>query len=144
MLGQHALVRLDDASLFLFDNGDGRDLWTYPGEAFSRGVVYRIEPDPSDVGGTVRQVWEYGRERGAELYAPVISDVDVGPVTGNRFVMPGSYTTRPDGTPGGVAKMVEVRPADLEVVFEAHILMRGDHAWGDDICYRQKRGPLYR
>ncbi|MBI5481514.1 MAG: aryl-sulfate sulfotransferase [Deltaproteobacteria bacterium] len=141
--GQHAPLLLPDGSLFLFDNGDGRDLWRYPGEAFSRGVVYRVEPGVGAVGGTVRQVWQYGRERGAELFAPVLSDVDVGPATGNRFILPGSYTTRPDGTPGGVAKMVEVRPADGRVVFEAHILMRGDRAWGDDLCYRQERMALY-
>jgi hypothetical protein len=73
----------------------------------------------------------------------VISDVDVGPVIGNRFIQPGSYTTRPDGTPGGVAKMVEVRPGDGLVVFEEHILMQGESAWGDDICYRQERMPIY-
>ena len=141
--GQHSPLLLDDGSLFVFDNGDGRDLWRYPSEAFSRGVVYQVEPGAGGVGGTVRQGWQYGRERGAELFAPVLSDVDVGPVTGNRFILPGSYTTQPDGSPGGVAKMVEVRPADSQVVFEAHILMRGDLPWGDDLCYRQERMPLY-
>ena len=105
-------------------------------------MVYRVAPAADGVGGTVSQGWQYGRERGAELFAPVLSDVVLGPVTGNRFVLPGSYTTRPDGTPGA-AKMVEVRPADGRVVFEAHILMRGERPWGDDLCYRQERLPLY-
>jgi arylsulfate sulfotransferase len=141
--GQHAPLLLEDGGIFVFDNGDGRDLWRYPGEPFSRGVVYHVAPGPGGVGGTVRQGWQYGRERGAELYAPVLSDVDVGPTTGNRFILPGSYTTRPGGTPGGAAKMVEVRPADGRVVFEASILMRGDRPWGDDLCYRQERLLLY-
>jgi arylsulfate sulfotransferase len=141
--GQHAPLLLEDGALFLFDNGDGRDLWRYSGDPFSRGVVYRVEPAADGIGGTVRQGWQYGRERGAELFAPVLSDVDVGPVTGNRFILPGSYTTQPDGTPGGAAKMVEVRPADGRVVFEARILMRGNRAWGDDLCYRQERVPLF-
>lgn len=123
----------------VFDNGFQRDLGHSTDEPFSRGVVFRIEPSQDGTGGTVQQIWEYGRERGAELYAPVISDVDVGPVTGNRFVMPGSYTTSPDGTPGGAAKVVEVRPSDGQVVFEAHMSMRGKREWGDDMCYRQER-----
>ncbi len=141
--GQHAAIRLTDGTIYLFDNGERRDLQNYKGQPFSRGVVYRISPHPDGVGGSVRQVWDYGRERGPELFAPVISNVDQGPITGNRFIMPGSYTTQPDGTPGGVAKMVEVRQVDRQVVFEAHITMRGLGAWGDDICYRQKRMELY-
>ena len=143
VFGQHAPALLPNGDVFLFDNGWGRDLHRYRGGDFSRGVVYRVESGPGGVGGTIQQVWDYGRERGPELYAPVISDVDVGPATGNLFVLPGSYTTRPDGTPGGVAKMVEIRPDDRRVVFEAHLLMRGEAPWGDDICYRMERMTLY-
>ena len=141
---QHAPVILPDGTLFLFDNGWRRDMRQYEGEPFSRGVVYQITPAGDRVGGTVQQVWEYGRERGAELYDPVISDVDFGDKTGNYFILPGSYTTQADGTPGGVAKMVEVRPSDKRIVFEAHIQMSGTAWWGDDMCYRQERMPLYR
>lgn len=140
---QHAPALLADGSLFVFDNGGYRDLHRYDGEDFSRGVAFRIAENTDGVGGTVAQVWQYGRERGAELYDPVISDVDEGVVTGNRFVLPGSYTTRPDGTVGGAAKMVELRTADRRVVFEAHILLQGEEPWGDDICYRQERTSLY-
>jgi hypothetical protein len=74
----------------------------------------------------------------------VISNVDEGPVTGHRFINPGSYTTQDDGAPGGVAKMVEVRPTDGSVVFEAHLHMNGQSVWGNDMCYRQRRQQLYQ
>ncbi len=140
---QHAPVLLENGDLFVFDNGDNRDLGRYPNDDFSRGVAFGINESPDGVGGTIEQVWEYGRERGAELYDPAISDVDEGAATGNRFVLPGSYTTTPDGSVGGAAKMVELRTEDRHVVFEAHILMQGKEAWGNDICYRQERMSLY-
>ena len=30
------------------------------------------------------------------------------------------------------------------LTIDAHVLMRVDHAWGDDLCYRQVRMALYR
>jgi arylsulfate sulfotransferase len=140
---QHAPLLLDDATLFIFDNGGERDLGRYAGEPFSRGVEFRVVEDASGKGGTISQVWQYGKEREGELHDPVISDVDVGPTTGNRFIMPGSYTIGADGTPGGAARMVEVTYPEKTVVFEAQIHLHGKDAWGDDICYRQERMSLF-
>ena len=141
--GQHGLQLQSDGHLLMFDNGNERDLGLYPGQPFSRAVEYRIDEAAGGTGGTVTQVWEYGRERGAELYDPIISNVMVGPVTGNRFINPGSYTVDGDGTPGGTARMVEVTYPDRVVVFEARLHMTGRQAWGNDVCYRQRRMPLF-
>ncbi|QQR91404.1 MAG: aryl-sulfate sulfotransferase [Myxococcales bacterium] len=141
--GQHAPLILPNSHLFVFDNGTNRDMGDFLFIGYSRGVEYEIRPSISGLGGTVHQVWQYGKERGQELYAPVISDVDVGASTGNRFIMPGSYTQKPNGDVGEVARMVEVAYPNKEVVFEAHLRMQGAHPWESEICYRQERLSLY-
>jgi arylsulfate sulfotransferase len=141
--GQHGLFLQADGHLAMFDNGNERDLDLYPGPYFSRGVEYRIDDDASGTGGTITQLWEYGRARGLELYAPVLSNVAVGPVTGNRFVMPGSYTVGENGLVGGAARMVEVTYPAGDVVFEAHLYMNGTQPWDNDVCYRQHRMVLF-
>jgi arylsulfate sulfotransferase len=140
---QHAPLLLDNGNLFIFDNGANRGLGHYVGDPYSRGVEFRVVDDPSGVGGTIRQVWQYGKERGPDLYDPAISDVDVGSVTGNRFILPGSYTVGADGTTGGAARMVEVTYPKKDVVFEAHIYLKGKEPFGDEICYRQERMTLF-
>ncbi len=98
--GQHAVSLLPNGDLFIFDNGDGRSkvegnvitgadenagraAWqaATPGTAeyeealatnYSRAVVYHYDLQA----GTVEQVWQYGKERGLELYSHYICDVD--------------------------------------------------------------------
>ena len=43
-----------------------------PKEKYSRAVVYKIDQKKM----TVQQVWEYGKNRGHELYAPITSSVE--------------------------------------------------------------------
>ena len=72
-----------DGDLMLFDNGFGRE---YGSAAdYSRMVRYRITENAAG-GGTVAQVWQYGKNRGEELYAPIVSDVDHLP-DGNTYLM---------------------------------------------------------
>ena len=58
----------------VFDNGDGRAFVQPddPKEKYSRAVVYKIDQKKM----TVQQVWEYGKNRGHELYAPITSSVE--------------------------------------------------------------------
>ena len=58
----------------VFDNGDGRAFLQPddPKEKYSRAVVYKIDQKKM----TVQQVWEYGKNRGHELYAPITSSVE--------------------------------------------------------------------
>ena len=66
----------------MFDNGLSRNFETV-GVPFSRGVEYEIDESAM----TVRQVWQYGEERGPDYHSPIISDVDLLPSTGNRLIM---------------------------------------------------------
>lgn len=95
---QHAPMLLPDQDknpdtedLLLFDNGSVRfgeadvqkdlltgDLSSIPN--YSRLVQYRID----EKAGTIRQIWQYGKERGEELYTERCGDADWLP-NGNRL-----------------------------------------------------------
>ncbi len=109
--GQHNAQLTSGGTLAAFDNGDFRN-WVTAGP-YSRFVEYRID----EAARTIRQVWDYGRERGAELYSRIISDVDLLPVTGNRSIAPGIVQT----ATATYAKFVEITYPGKEVVFEATI-----------------------
>lgn len=74
---QHTAFKIDKKSkgniiyVSAFDNGDSRG-FEQPAMAsmkYSRGVVYKVDQKKM----TVEQVWEWGKERGHELYSPVTS-----------------------------------------------------------------------
>jgi len=136
--GQHAAMLLPNGNVFLFDNGLHR-YFSLDAPRFSRGVEYAIDPNAR----TVRQVWQFGRERGDVFYSHNISDVDLLPQTGNRLICPGNIEEN------GVreARIVEVAHPSGEVVFEAVIdfanLFSNGGNWGQsDIVYRCERLPL--
>ena len=135
--GQHAPMLLPNGNLFVFDNGLNRGFEATP--QFSRGVEYEIDPGAM----TVWQVWAFGRERGAEYFSPIISDVDYLFVTGNRLVMPGIVSGAPPR-----AFVTEVAEGG-DIVFEAELRFRnalstGSFAWGQfDLVYRSERTSIY-
>ena len=73
---QHAAVVLPDGDVMCFDNGHYRaknkDNYVLGKDNFSRGVRYRINTDDM----TIKQVWQYGKERGAEFFSPYICNVE--------------------------------------------------------------------
>lgn len=104
---QHAPELLPDGTLMLFDNGDNRN---YTGqELYSRAVAYRIDP----IAMTVQQIWQYGKERGAETFSRIVSDVDYHAAEDNVVFMPGAI--------GSSGKVVEVDRGTRAVLFEATI-----------------------
>lgn len=136
--GQHAPMYLENGNLFLLDNGFNRQ---FTGEEqYTHGVEYDIDEDAL----TVAQVWEYGKERGAEFFSPIISDVDVLPTTKNRLITSGiSFAATNYST------IVEVNYPSKELVFEAKLYYRnelvdgGVFAWGGfDLTYRSERVQL--
>lgn len=74
--GQHSCQILPDGDIMVFDNGCWRKKsdpeWYPEGERYSRGVRYEIDREKM----TVRQKWQYGKERGEAVFSPNISNVD--------------------------------------------------------------------
>ncbi len=108
---QHAPELLPDGTLLLFDNGDHRN---YTDQAlYSRAVVYRIDPSAM----TIRQLWQYGKERGSDTFSRIVSDVDYHVAEANVVFMPGAAGSGA----GAYGKVVEVDYTTRDVVFEATI-----------------------
>lgn len=137
--GQHAAMLLPNGHLFLFDNGFTRNFGAASTNS-SRGVEYEIDEEA----GTVRQVWEYGADRGDAFFSAIISDVDHLPGTGNRLIMPGIVVA-----PEHKALITEVTYPAGDVVFEAVIRFRnrlsgGTLSWGNfDMVYQSERISIY-
>ena len=115
---QHAPELLPDGTLLLFDNGDQRN-YTYQ-ERYSRAVIYRIDEQNM----TVQQVWQYGKERGNQTLAPIVSDVDYHPEQGTIAFMPGAIWSQ--GAPHG--RTVEVDIETRDIVYEARIFKPSPHS----------------
>ena len=75
---QHNVSMLDNGDIMLFDNGTAKvkredNAERVTGDnVYSRAVIYHIDTDNM----TVSQVYEYGKERGADWYSDWISGVD--------------------------------------------------------------------
>lgn len=139
--GQHTPMILPNGHIFVFDNGFNRCFEDPPSNLYSRAVEYEIDEENQ----TVKQVWEYGKERGDECFSAIISDVDYLPETQNRLFIPGiMFGDQP------YAKIVEVTYPGKDVVFEAtlnfkNLLGSGEFAWGEfDLMYRAERTTLYQ
>ena len=68
---------------------------------------------------TVRQVWQYGKERGAAYFTPARSGVQYLEQTGNRLICPGMSNVLSNGNRG--ARVTEVDPETQDVVFELEL-----------------------
>ena len=69
---------------FHLDNGYGRKYSNE--EIYSHAVEYEI----NEVDKSFELIWEYGKERGEELFSPIISDVDYLKDTNTRLITFGS------------------------------------------------------
>lgn len=138
--GQHAPMILPNGNIFLFDNGFNRNFQQPGPNSYSRGVEYRIDEENM----TVEQIWQYGKQRGGEIFAPIISDVDQLPNT-NRLITSG-ITFDPNDPR---ATIMEVSFPDKSLVYEAVLHFKnasssGTQQFGDlDICYRGERLHIY-
>ncbi|MEO0898268.1 MAG: aryl-sulfate sulfotransferase [Bacteroidota bacterium] len=128
---QHSPEIMPNGNILLFDNGDNRN---YTGqELYSRAVEYKIDEEKM----TIQQVWDYGKERGEETYARIVSRVSYYPSTNNVIFTPGrSYE---NGNP--VGKIVEINKDTDEVVFEASIFP--PQGLFDITFHNARRGRLY-
>jgi len=137
--GQHAVSLLPNGHLLLFDNGLMRNFQAGP--TYSRAVEYAID----EANKTIRQVWQYGRERGKDMYSPITSDVDVLRKTGNRLITAGNVR---QGTLPPHGKLIEITYPDNEVVFEANVFFKDakgnqQRAWAQfDLLFQGERYEL--
>jgi hypothetical protein len=94
--GQHApMVHPENSNrILIYDNGNKRsyDDPLEPEDNYSRAVEYEVDTDTMQV----RQIWEYGREYGSELYTPFIGDANYLP-GGNRLVCFGGISRNLQG-----------------------------------------------
>lgn len=71
----HSCTMLPNGDIFLFDNGHYRskrpEKQVKAKDNYSRGVIYRIDYEHR----TVRQIWQFGKERGSDFFSPYISNV---------------------------------------------------------------------
>jgi len=133
--GNHAPALMPNGNLIVFDNGTYRNFIETP--TYSRAVEYEI--DNSNM--TVKQVWQYGKERKTEFFSSIISDVDYLPMNDNILITSGFIY--PKGDRHG--KVVEVDKSSGVELFEAKITYKDINGsdkpgWGQrDIAYRSER-----
>lgn len=73
---QHGVVVCPDGDIMMFDNGHYRskkkENYMPASQSYSRGVKYQIDRKER----TIRQIWQYGKERGADFFSPYICNVE--------------------------------------------------------------------
>ena len=138
---QHAAMITPEGYVFIFDNGNNKsknkDEYVDAEDSYSRGVMYKIDTEKM----TIKQVFEYGKERGSEFYSPYISDVDY--LAENHYIIHsggivyqnGEVQNQPAGL-GGYDRLVSdtVELLNDKVIFE--IVLPTNN-------YRVEKMPLY-
>ena len=122
---QHAAMITPEGYVFIFDNGNNKsknkDEYVDAEDSYSRGIMYKIDTEKM----TIKQVFEYGKERGSEFYSPYISDVDYLAKdhyiihSGGIVYVDGKNSNQPAGISGAdklVSDTVEIK--DDKVIFE--------------------------
>ncbi|MCB0707123.1 MAG: aryl-sulfate sulfotransferase [Saprospiraceae bacterium] len=110
---QHAPLIMPNGNIMLFDNGPFRNFEI--GLKYSRAVEYQI--DVADM--TIKQVWQYGKERGLETWSRAASDVDFLPETNTVLFLPGYDVPNSYGQKGG--KIIELDYGTNEVIYEVEL-----------------------
>ncbi|MGB5821427.1 MAG: aryl-sulfate sulfotransferase [Saonia sp.] len=129
---QHAPLIMPNKDIMLFDNGDNRN---FSGDVdYSRAVVYTLD----ETNRTVQQTWQYGKERGEEVYSRIVSDVDYLESVDHVLFSPGAVFFNS----GLYGKSIETDFETGEVIFEATIIP--PLAFFNIITlHRTERLPLY-
>lgn len=129
---QHATKLMPNGNVSLFDNGDNRNFTG--SETYSRAVEYEIDTENM----TVKQIWQYGKDRGTEMYSRIVSDLDYLADESHMLISPGA--SGPNG--GKFGKSIEVDYPSGEIIFEATI--KSQKALSEAVVlHRTERLPLY-
>ena len=125
---QHAAMITPEGYVFIFDNGNNKskneDEYVSAEDSYSRGVMYEIDTDNM----TIKQIFEYGKERGSDYYSPYISDVDY--LDKDHYIIHSGGISYTDGKinnqPAGIAgadelKSITTELENGEVIFEIEL-----------------------
>ncbi|MEP6584117.1 MAG: aryl-sulfate sulfotransferase [Ginsengibacter sp.] len=106
---QHAPLLMPNNHVMLFDNGGDNRNFSGAGQ-YSRAVEYDINA----ANKTVKQIWEYGKERGTTTFSHIVSDVDF--ISSNNHVIfsPGAINNSV-----AYGEVIELDYTTQEVLFEA-------------------------
>ncbi len=146
---QHACMVLPDGDIFVFDNGHYRakdkEHYILNSQNYSRGVRYRINTEDK----TIRQIWQYGKERGAEFFSPYISNVEYYD-EGHYMVHSGGIGYEDGKTCDGFAVTRAMSPKHKDKVYTFKSITC--ELYHDELvyelkvpanCYRAEKLPLY-
>lgn len=128
---QHSPILIPNGDLMIFDNGTTRNFSTTASTYYSRAVEFKIDP----VNMTVKQIWEYGKERGAETFSAVVSSVKYLADKNHVLFSPGYQVINSTGLGG---KIIEVDYATKKVVFQMTVSSANGWGW-----HRVQRLQLY-
>ena len=122
---QHAAMITPEGHAFILDNGNNKSKdkedYVPANNSYTRGVMYDINTEDM----TIRQIWQFGKERGSEFYSPYISDVDY--INNGHYIVHSGGIVYVDGevsnSPAGLThadKLVSntVELLDNEIIFE--------------------------
>lgn len=146
---QHACMVLPDGDIFVFDNGHYRakdkEHYLLNSQNYSRGVRYRINTEDR----TIRQIWQYGKERGAEFFSPYISNVEYYD-EGHYMVHSGGIGYENGKTCDGFAVTRAMSPKHKDKVYTFNAitceLLDDELVYELQVpanCYRAEKLPLY-
>ena len=137
---QHTAYKVNEKSkpnmvhVSVFDNGDSRGMEqpAIPSQKYSRAVEYVVD----EKNMTVRQAWEYGKERGFEWYSPITSVTEYQAKTDTMFVYSATAGMGDlkaffgkNATGGLVPFLEEIKYGTQEVLFEMK-MVEGNNAYG--------------
>lgn len=147
---QHAAMVLPNGDIMMDDNGSGRfdaaGVLVPDAENYSRLVIFRV--NEKDM--TIEQIYQYGKERGNELFATYLGDADYlgenhylmnagGRIIDEKGVAQGSAFDVYMGIKQAEAKIVEIR--DGKVVFEMKVGGVGKKGFNN--IYRVEKDTVY-
>lgn len=125
---QHAAMVLPNGNIFLFDNGNNKsknkEEYVSANNSYSRGVIYEVDQKNM----TIKQIWQYGQERGSSFYSPYISNVEY--IKENHYIVHSGGIASKDGNalnvPAGLGaydtlNSITVELAGNEIIFEMHL-----------------------
>ena len=142
---QHACLVTPEGDIMCFDNGHYRakDPAHYrpARDNYSRGVRYKIDPASK----TIEQVWQYGKERGADFYSCYISNVDYYR-DGHYLVHSGGIGHLGDEVLDTPCSFLEGKEPDLRLTSTTVEIQDGQVMYEMQLpanYYRARRLPLY-